>query len=96
VTETVSGLLSPIQRKPAQPASGTKAYFFLAEPLLLELDLLELLLLFDPELFDPPDLDAALAISCSPLNSGLQPPTADPGSAVLVSAYVLFLFRKNK
>ena len=56
-------------------------YFFLAEPVLLELDLLELLLLFDPELFDPPDLDAALAISCSPLNSGLQPPTPDAGSA---------------
>lgn len=39
---------------------------------MLELDLLELLLLFDPELFDPPDFDAALAILCSPLNSALN------------------------
>ena len=43
------------------------AYFFLLEPLLLELDLLEPLLLFDPELFDPPDLDAALAMLRTPL-----------------------------
>jgi hypothetical protein len=42
----------------------------LAEPLLLELDLLELLLLFEPELFDPPDLDADLAINALLLTSG--------------------------
>jgi hypothetical protein len=42
----------------------------LAEPLLLELDLLELL--FELELFDPPDLEADLAILCSPLNSALN------------------------
>src|SRR5690242_910198 len=46
-----------------------RSYFFLAEPLLLELDLLELELLFEPELFDPPDLDADLAINAL-LNSG--------------------------
>jgi hypothetical protein len=42
----------------------------LAEPRVLELDLLELELLFEPELFDPPDLDAALAIYALLLNSG--------------------------
>jgi hypothetical protein len=47
-------------------------YFFLAELLLLELDLLELLPLFELELFDPPDLEADLAILCSPLNSALN------------------------
>lgn len=48
-------------------ARWLEAYFFLADPLLLELLLLELL--FEPELalfFEPPDLDAALAIACSP------------------------------
>jgi len=46
----------------------------LAEPLLLELDLLELLLLFEPELFDPPDLDADLAINALLLDSRLNRP----------------------
>ena len=36
---------------------------------MLELDLLELELLFEPELFDPPDLDADLAMMLSSLTA---------------------------
>jgi len=58
--------MGPLGRKASLSAADSD-YFFLAEPLLLELDLPELLLLFDPELFDPPDLDAALAMLRTPL-----------------------------
>jgi hypothetical protein len=39
-----------------------RTYFFLAEPLLLELDLLLLLLEVDELFFAPPDFEAALAM----------------------------------
>jgi hypothetical protein len=71
-------------------------YFFLAELLLLELDLLELLPLFELELFDPPDLEADLAILCSPLNSALNRQGNQRFRMVGRSLDVLLLFSWNK
>ena len=87
-------------RPASQPFRGSRrlgrTYFFFDDPLLLELDLLELLPLLELELFDPPDLEADLAILCSPLNSALNRQSKQRFRMAPPSRYVPLLFRKNK
>ena len=63
---------------------------------MLELDLLELLPLFELEVFDPPDLEADLAILCSPLNSALNRQSKQRFQMGPCSYYVPLLFYMNK